>query len=484
MKKRVPALLLALVLLAASCANGNTDTPDETAPTSAEVPETAAPPEETEISDNLPEITFDGADISVWGDFCIYEGLYEAELNGEVVNDAVAERNTAVSDRFDVKLTFDYKTGVWRPQTDLTSSVLAGAQAYDLASGVCCYISGSATAGCFRNLNKMEHIDLAKPWYMQFVNDNIPLGDKLVYAAGFFDMPSMVRTHVTFFSADLADQFGIENLYGVVREGGWTYDYMMKTSEAVFSDLDGNGTYDENDRYGITSQWDVIGFEYASTGYSFVTWNDDGSITATVPTEAVYEANELIYKLLYNCDYYYSGYDMGGPHNYENMEKVFVENHALFFVNYVSYAQQDSFREMGSYGILPPPKYREDQERYGAVSSVFVTGIPIDAPDAERSQILLEALEHESWKRVRPAYYDVALSRKYVNDPESVEMLDITFDNLHCDFTYVYSQALGGSDLAISVGLHENYASWFKTQQKVTDKMIGKMIEKINKFDD
>ena len=48
-------------------------------------------------------------------------------------------------------------------------------------------------------------------------------------------MPSMVRTHVTFFSADLADQFGIENLYGVVREGGWTYDYMMKTSEAVFS---------------------------------------------------------------------------------------------------------------------------------------------------------------------------------------------------------------------------------------------------------
>ncbi len=488
MKKRLLALLTAFLLLASSCANGGTDTQEQPEnPSNAAEEELAADiPVETEpeIRDDLPELDFGGADITLWGDTAEYDVFYDAELDGEVVSDAIFNRNTAVSDRFNVKFTYNMDASKWRNQQELISSVLSGAQAYDLAFGVCCYLSTSALAGCLRNLNKMDYVDLERPWYMQFVNDNIVLGDKLVFAAGFFDMPSMARTLVTFYSTDLAEQYGIGNLYDVVREGKWTYDYMMSVSESVLTDLDGNGIYDEKDRYGITSQWDCIGFLYPSSGYSYVTFNEDGTIVTTTPTEAVYEANDLIYKLLYNCDYYYSGYDKGGPHNYENMRTVFTSNHALFFINNLFHAQNAEMREMGTYGILTPPKFREDQERYGSVSSVFVTGIPIDAPDPDRSAVLLEALEYESWKQVRPAYYDIALSQKYVNDPESAAMLDVVFENVHCDFSYVYSGALSGTTFALSVGLCENYASWYQSQVKVMNKMLGKMMDKVAKWDD
>lgn len=486
MKERLLAALTVTAIFLSSCASGNAQDPNRSEdPTLSAVPDPTADVSaetEPEITDDLPEADFGGADVTIWADTAEFDVFYDADLDGEVVNDAIFNRNTTVSDRFNVRLIYNLDASKWRNQQEIISSISAGTQAYDLVSGVCCYLSTTALAGCLRNLNAVDYLDFERPWYMQFVNDNIALGDKLLFTAGFFDMPSMARTLVTFYSADLAEQYGVGSLYDVVREGKWTYDCMMGVSESVLTDLDGNGVFDEKDRYGITSQWDCIGFLYPSSGYSYVTFNDDGSVVATTPTEAVYEANELLYKLLYNSDYYYSGYDKGGPHNYDNMRTVFTDNRALFFINSLFYAQQDEMREMGNYGILTPPKYREDQERYGSVSSVFVTGIPLDAPDPERSSILLEALEYESWKQVRPAYYDIALSQKYVNDPESAAMLDVVFENVHCDFSYVYSGALNGSTFSLSVGLCENYASWYQSQAKAMNKSLSRMMEKAAKM--
>jgi len=41
---------------------------------------------------------------------------------------------------------------------------------------------------------------------------------------------------------------------------------------------------------------------------------------------------------------------------------------------------------------------------------------------------MLEALQSESAKTVRPAYYDIALKTKYTRDDDSVEMLDLIFN--------------------------------------------------------
>jgi len=487
MKKFLTKLLVALLLLSTVTSCGKTSDVDnlnaadpsnmETAP---EIEETAPETEETELPDSLPEKNFAGSDVTVWGDVQAYKYFYTAELTGDIINDAVHNRNVEVADRFNVNLVYELgDTDAWRDNTmaQFSASVMANAQAYDLASGVSCYVSYGVISGALQNLNYYDYLDFTKPWWSAKINNELTIGDRLYIASGFFDMPSVARTHVVFFSNDMAEKYAINNLYDIVREGSWTYDTMLGMAEKVLVDMDGNGAYTEADQYGLTSQWDVLGLAYGASGHSF-TNRTEGNIAFTHYDDALIEANDMLYNLMYKSNFYYSGYTKGAAHNYDNMVNVFTDNRALFFMNYISYATDSRLREMGNYGIIPTPKFSDKQAEYGSYSTCFVTGIPTDAPDSERSSIILEALTAESYKDVLPAYYDIALSVKYVNDKESAEMLDIVFENTVCEFSYMF-QGSWGAEIALSVGLNENYASWYAQKMPPYSKQLADMITDI-----
>ncbi len=71
-------------------------------------------------------------------------------------------------------------------------------------------------------------------------------------------------------------------------------------------------------------------------------------------------------------------------------------------MNGIVKTQYPEMREMGTYGILPVPKFNDLQEEYGTFTSAFVSAIPIDTADYERSAIILEALQAESYNRFCP----------------------------------------------------------------------------------
>jgi hypothetical protein len=95
-------------------------------------------------------------------------------------------------------------------------------------------------------------------------------------------------------------------------------------------------------------------------------------------------------------------------------------------------------------GVLPLPKWNEDQESYiqfmdsWCISPVV---IPISASSPERSAFFAQALAEASREYVRPAYYDVCLTGKYIRDNESEEMLDIIFGNCVLDNCDLYQWA-------------------------------------------
>ena len=51
--------------------------------------------------------------------------------------------------------------------------------------------------------------------------------------------------------------------------------------------------------------------------------------------------------------------------------------------------------------------------------------VPITISDPERTSIIIEALNAETYKQVVPAYYDTALKNRYSRDAESAEMQSI-----------------------------------------------------------
>ena len=74
--------------------------------------------------------------------------LAAAVLTAVAASNLLYTADNAVSDRFNVRLSYNLDASKWRNQQELINTVTSGSGEYDLALGVCCYLSTSALAGC------------------------------------------------------------------------------------------------------------------------------------------------------------------------------------------------------------------------------------------------------------------------------------------------------------------------------------------------
>ncbi len=105
--------------------------------------------------------------------------------------------------------------------------------------------------------------------------------------------------------------------------------------------------------------------------------------------------------------------------------------------------EEGRFLEMEyEYGIIPMPKANEAQPDYYSYDQdqFLVYGIPKSVPveEAEDMGMFLEAYASESYNTIKPAYYETALTVKYVNDAESAAMLDMIVEGMTIDPANMY----------------------------------------------
>lgn len=162
-----------------------------------------------------------------------------------------------------------------------------------------------------------------------------------------------------------------------------------------------------------------------------------------------------------------------------DLRSVFAAGRALYY-NHVIAVIVEYLRDMeNEYGILPMPKYDENQENYISSTQEWgqcVYAVPICAPDVNMSGAVLEYMGGVSTDTVRSAYYDVALTRKYSRDTESVKSLDILFNNVVIDLGFSFLGMQGSVSNALANG---TIASTLKSSKKVTEKNIEKVEKQI-----
>ena len=481
MKKRICFILAAVLACSvfAGCGGepSNVSAPEQQSAQNVPVTEETVPEE----SDELPDIGYEGATFRIYAqeylttDYHMFYDIYEQV--GSVVNDASFARNRNVEERFDIHL--EYFTGPEREKmTSLYNSIQSGEGTYDLASGF--DTATGVSSGMLYDMNKLDHIHLEKSWYRKYVNDEFETLGRQYGVNGCFDMATVSRTACTFFSTVLAENYQLGDFYALVRENEWTFDKMFSFAKATADDLNGDGVMTEADQYGLCGGYNMNSMLIISTGYRFTTKEADGTRKATGLTELVVDFNKMLYDT-YQKDWYYNCY------KYENKENHFldvalpnfIENRYLFFLQDVSYTQQFS-ADMDDYGILPIPKYSASQDVYMSYCRPSITVIPLDVKDPERSAIILEALQHESQSTVLPAYYDIALSHRYASSADASEMLGIIFSNTACDFAQIWYITIGVSpNLHNSIGITDNYASYFAGVEKTFNANLASIMEKI-----
>ncbi len=485
----VSILLLAAMLMTACgeagkpAAEGTTKEPD---------PVQEAPEETTADAEyHLPELDYGGAT------FTFLNGMYYdtdtfmlnvPEATGDVVNDAVYERNLAVMSQFNLEFAFiDKCRSTGDPAAAyIRKEVLAGSDAIDAIANVQCDVTPLVTEGMFLNLKDAPYIDLQQPWWAYGFIREMTIGDSSLYfVTGDISLGMIRYQGCVYFAKSLWESLNGDpnDLYALAADGGWTFDRFAGYAEQAYSDLNGNGEADADDRLGtglvVTSISDHLTY---SAGNRATTRGAGDIPVLALDNERMATFTQKMYSLYYEnagawvCPPVAASLRETIPAKFKTDELLFMPGE-FYHCEYLRDMESD-------YGIIPYPKYDEAQENYLSLVHDIATFfcIPVTCNKFEAVCAVYEALAYEGYRTTAPAYYEVALKTKYVRDSNdlAIRLVDMIHDHSMTDFAYVYNYALNGIGLLMrdlmregSADLASAYAAKKDAAQVLLDELVA-----------
>jgi ABC-type glycerol-3-phosphate transport system substrate-binding protein len=245
------------------------------------------------------------------------------------------------------------------------------------------------------------------------------------------------------FNKQLLQDFGLDDPYQMVKDGTWTMDKMYEMMCAVAADLNGDGSMDENDQWGLVSQYyNALAF-FNGAGEAISMVNTHGEPEITFYNERAVSVTEKIAELQTdkNVTLNADAYTGKIADVWDGLQLVvFNTNRGLFY--YAGMNRVTLLRDMETdFGIIPPPKFDANQTEYYVAIHPWCSAsvwIPVTNTDTDRTGLILESLTAESRYTLLPAYYDITLKTKFARDNESQEMLDIIFASRIYDLGQVF----------------------------------------------
>ena len=485
--KRMLALLLAALLLFASCANGTdtsgenggTDTPTDPSAATETVPETEAPLPEPDLPADL---NFSGAAFTfgVVDNPNAKNAIVMEEVTGEVLNDAQYDAINLVNETLGVTVGEYVMTSGYPALNSLTPIITAGDDAIQVANVFCVDATGLLSGGYVLGYENIPYIDLSKPWWDQGANESLTLAGIRYAAIGDLSISTHDLTYVLLFSSALIDQNSLENPYSLVFEGKWTMDKMKAMCETVLLDANGNGKRDKEDVFGyLSARKMVLPSFWIGAGVKSMEFDETGTPVLTMGDEKFESVFQKIFSMTYDNEaWFLVNEDLDVPTDNLNM---FSANQSLFLDCSLFYVA--ALREMETdFGIIPYPKYDESQQNYCARISYYMPPmIPKTNQNLELVGAVLEEANYQAKRLITPAYYDIALKGKYARDKESIQMLDLIFDSRVIDLgdTLFCSQVRDGFVASMFSSNNRDLASTVAKNVKVMNKQISKMVEAI-----
>jgi len=404
---------------------------------------------------------------------------YEIEvMNGEVLNDAIYERNLKIEEDFNLKL-----EGIHADDTVeslMNKTIKAGLDEYDAVAPRLMKAAVFASKGYGINLDETA-LTLDAPWWDQNIVSDMSIGGSAYFIAGDIFIKHYDGIAMLMFNKKMLENLGLDSPYTLVNENQWTMSKFNEMVKGVYLDLDQDGKHNRNDQYGFVTQVDYITSFINASGEKFVSKDSEDLPVFTGNTEKV---SNILDKMLeiYVDDTYCMHRDAYGKENGSGQLVqfwVFPEGRALFYWGFPRYMDLGLRAMEDDFGIVPIPKWDAAQTRYYATVNhwhSYTYMLPRTVSDVERNSIILDAMAYYGRKIIRPAYYDVCLQRKYTRDEDSSAMLDIIFSSTVYDISLVY--AIGGFVDAVGDNLQKgavNLAS-------ISEKNEGKITKDIDKL--
>ena len=392
--------------------------------------ETTENTEDLNFKDDLPALNFDGKVFTLLVEpdpsfRHFYDVNVEGEI-GEIVNDTVYRRNRVIEERLGIVIKDVQDNNA--PRTIVTSTT-AGDTNYN---GVWLKVDNffsTSLQGVFTNLHNVPHLNLEKKYWDPNAVSDMTISGKLYGITGDITTATHMFTHLLMYNKDLAAEHGFPNLYDIVREGKWTYDLFDELTRNLYIDLNGDGKVDKEDFFSIDITPAAYEAFFSSAGEQWIGKNDNGEMIFSELTEKKVTVLERIEAMFSNKDNVLCGY-----------EWPFQHGRAIFYDGDLGIMCYESREIDFNFGIVPLPKFSEQQDRYYVYAYPFFPFLAIPTTivgeDLAMTGAAFEALAAESYRTLTPAFYDVALESKFTRDEESYEMLDIILRSRIYDILY------------------------------------------------
>lgn len=476
----------------ASCAdqNGSDETgPDTTKDTSAsaETESGALTDAGGYLLDNLPDtIDYGGKTVTVlyWND--VEHTEFEVEnITGDLVEDAIYSRNRAAESRLGVTLSYYGIPGNVNNIASFVKAVetmiQAGDHSYDIVGSYSSTAGTLAYNGLSSDLLELDNLDFDMPWWPAELISTSTLGGHLYFCSGDISTNLLHMMYACFFNKSYIKDFNLEDPYALVESGKWTYEAFERMASGIYSDLDGNSVKSDGDRYGYATYWLHLDGLFGSVGIKSVEKgeNDLLMISPSYGSEKTQNFLEYINSMFGgSTDWYYMG-----TSGAKTQQKIFAEGRSLFMTERVRVCQNVLRFTETSYGILPIPKYDENQEDYITTMAMPFTmySVPANVSDGAAVGAVLECLASEGYRQVTPALFEVAMKTRYSSDDISSRMYDVVRENVTFDLGRIFNESLGKIPNATLRGMVDADTSTWTSVYKSLEKSLGNYIGLINK---
>lgn len=499
MRKKLTSLLLCLsmcagsVLMLAACA-------EEKKPQTTTTPGGATEGEMT--VEQLPQVDMEGAVIN----FAIAEtdndGFHlrsikpDDEESEDSVDMAVIARNAKIEQYFNCVIEVAHYQDA-SLNSAIGAQLTAGEEGYDVLAARQYDDVQLALSGVVYDLNMLEtdfpeaagYLNMDADYWAKSYNDALQIGTGrywitgdlcLRYSGGYY----CYFVNHTLYNEKLADTYG--NVYDLVRDGKWSLDLLAEMAPALWEDTDGSEKTDTGDVLSIAHPvWDNTNGLSISSGVVYSYRYEDGTIDLTFVhgNTAIEKFMESFYELLSSDGVY----DYGG--DYQAAMKKLVANEATFASGRLNQAEL-YLRDMDdNYGILPNPKLNADQPNY--ISSIHdgvqLYGINNSCTQIPYAVLVLEAMEIESRRTVRPAYFESAVKIKYSRGSDDADMIDLMDQTIYSDFIYVWQFSAEMKDLGMWLRNNVKNAQGYNGVKRMQDswrKGLEAIMEKIKTLEE
>ena len=460
------------------------------AATTAEEVTTESPYDENGyLKSSLPdELDFGGAEVTIlwWNDVEQPEFFVE-NTNGELINDAIWQRNTNVEAKMGVKLNWIDTKGQYNSDGEnyanyVGNAYASGSDLFDLMSAHSRTMALTAMYGYCADMMKLEHLDFEKPWWPEVMLDTATINESLYFVTGDVSTNSIHQMYAIFYNKDLIKNYSsLVEPSTHVDNGDWTMETLFTMTSGLYNDLNNNQKADKDDFFGFTSlnwHFDAI---YYGCGMTMLEKDPDTTKLLKVAddwtSEKAITLSDTVGEWIKKGDAYLDS------NNYAN---IFINGNTLLVMarhhDIASKIADAGFK----YGIVPMPKYDKDQEKH-----ITCVGNPVSlysiyalSKDANRAAAVLECWASEAYRTTTPAVFETTFKLRLSETSTESRMYDLIRSGVTFDLCRFFNRQLSsmGSEWYKCATTAGNWASTSEKLMKSVPAKLQDIADSFNKI--